>query len=782
MKRRTHLLTLLFLSLSLTAFAQNQEMAFTLAGADAGRNRFAMKPDGSFESVSELNLAGVKITSRLTGKVVDGLITEYDMTQAQAGTEGRITAAGGKVKATVQDRTSERDYRPVKAVFANFHPALSGSIVRAFDAAAGDSQRIDILILDAGITMAVDVVRKTPRTVEVGGSRQIVQMFLLRFPTGVEVEVYAAENGNAVAWNVPTQAIKAVATGYDSLVVDPTTQMPELSQPTLKTRTEKGVKIKMRDGVELVADIALPDAEGKFPAILVRTPYGRAPQMMTADWWAKRGYVFIAQDCRGRHDSGGEWEPFFNERKDGYDTIDWISKQSWSNGAVGMIGGSYVGWAQWWAAVEGHPALKCIIPQVSPPDPFFNVPWDHGIPFLYGAVWWANYVKDKKTMEGGPPRLTDFEKFRILPITKVDDALLGRDVPFVDRWWERETWSGFAGANFLKDLKNVRIPALHISGWWDGDGIGTKLNWSAMRALGRDNQWLIYGPWGHAFNTTSRMGDTDYGATAILELDSLYLRWFDTWLKGKSVGLEKVPKVQVFVTGANEWRALKDWPDPRSKEAKLYLHATGPANGASSLGALVCEPPKEQEPDRYTYNPAGVTIADELLDPDPTKASTILKIEKHRNDLLVYKSAPLTEPMEIGGPIEIDLYFSTSAVDTDFFAAVVDVDEKGVMRLIGLPGKIRAKYHKGFDRPERLKPGRVYRVTLAHWDAAHQFKPGHRIGLVIMSEMFPMYARNLNTGEPVKEATRMVAAHQTIYHDAKRPSALRFRILPPKEP
>jgi len=771
----------LYLTLSAAAFAQKVEMVFTFAGSEVGKNIFEARPDGSFESVADLTLAGIKISSRMTGKIADGVPTEYEMTSSQAGTEVRTVVAGGKVKITVKDKTTEHDFKPAKAMFANIHPMFSSSIARAFDPAGGPSQKIDILFLDSGTLMQAEVIQKSPKTIEVAGKKRVVRVYRIRFPTGVDVDIYVNEDGASVAWDVPAQSIKAIAPGYDNLVVDPTTLMPELSQPTLKARVEKGVRIRMRDGVELAADIAFPDAPGQHPAILVRTPYGRSQQMLNAEWWAKRGYVYIAQDCRGRHESGGEWEPFVHERKDGYDTIDWISKQPWSNGAVGMIGGSYVGWVQWWAAVEAHPALKCIVPQVSPPDPFFNIPWDHGIPMLYGAVWWANYIKDRETMKGAPPRLTDFEKFYMLPLSKVDDVVLGVNVPFVDGWWHKETWSAFEGANFMKDLKNVKIPALHVSGWWDGDGIGTKLNWGAMQALGRTNQWLVYGPWSHAFNTTSRLGDVDYGAEAILEMDSLYLRWFDTWLKGKQVGLEKLPRVRVFVTGANEWRSLNNWPDPRSTTKTLYFSAPGPANGPTSMGELAAEPPKQQEPDRYTYNPAGVTIDEDILNQDdPTKANTVLKIEKNENDVLVYKSAPLTEPLEMGGPVEIDLYFSTSAVDTDFFAVVVDIDEKGVMRMIGLPGKIRARYHKSFDRPELLKPGRVYKVSLAHWDVAHQFKAGHRIGVVVSSEMFPMWARNLNTGEPVKDATRMVAAHQTIYHDAKRPSALRFRVLPPK--
>src|SRR5262249_50204676 len=208
----------------------------------------------------------------------------------------------------------------------------------------------------------------------------------------------------------------------------------------------------------------------------------------------------------------------------------------------------------------------------------------------------------------------------------------------------------------------------------------------------------------------------------------------------------------------------------------------GPANGLASVGELVASPPKEQEPDRYTYNPAAVQIPKafkELKDFRDMLAgtSTVVTIEPHDNDVLVYKTPPMSDPIEIGGPIELDLYFSTSAKDTDFFARVVDINEKGVMRIIGLPGKIRARYLSGWEKPVLLQPDKVYKATIALWDTAHQVEKGHRLGVIISSQMFPSYARNLNTGGPIKDAKRMVASHQTIYHDVKRPSALRFRQL-----
>jgi uncharacterized protein len=776
-------LIVLMSALGSSLIAQTTEnLKWKFNGNDAGTNTYRTFPDGRFESVTELNIVGIAIKSRVTGKIVDDTLTEFEIVNSQGGMEVKASAKDGKAQITVAGKTREAEYKPARALFGNFHPFLTGTLFKMLDQAKEGIQSIEVLLLDAATVAKLDVLKKKARQIEVAGKKQIADVYLLRFPT-VEFDVYLNQDSQFAAWDIPSQKLQAIRSGYESLLVDATALHPELSQPTMKTKFEKGVKIKMRDGVELVADIYRPAADGKYPTILERTPYsGEVISKLSGEWWARRGYIHIAQDARGRNESGGEWTPFVHERRDGYDTIDWIVKQGWSDGKVGMIGGSYDGWVQWAAAVEAHPALKCIVPQVSPPDLFFNFPIDHGVPMLFGAIWWSNHVKDKKNPLI-PEIPKEIEKLKTLPLSKVDDEVLGRDIPFYDEWLRKETPASFAGANYMADMNKVKIPVLHISGWWDGDGIGTKLNWAKMRALGHKDQWLIYGPWSHAFNSSSRFGDMDYGPDAVTDLDSIYLRWFDTWLKNKTVQWEKEPKVRVFVTGANEWRELGDWPDQQSREITYYLSSTGPANGSTSAGELVTAAPADQEPDRYTYNPAGVQIPKELKEIRSfldllAGVSTVVKIEPEENSVLVYKTPPMNEPIEIGGPIDLELYFSTSAKDTDFFASLVDIDEKGVMRIIGIPGKIRARYLGGWEKTALLQPGKVYKAGIELWDTAHQVKKGHRLGVIINSHRFPAYARNLNTGEPISNATRMVAAHQTIYHDAKRPSALRLRLLP----
>ncbi len=738
------------------------------AGNDVGSNTYRTFPDGRFESVSEEKVADITIHSKLTGKITDGLLTEYELVNNKGGSEAKVTAKAGKAQITEEGKTREVDFKPAKVFFANEHPLLTETLLRAIDPNKEGLQKIDLLVLDEAAPEKVELWKKGALTIERDGNKTLINHYLAYFP-GVPIDLYVTPDRRFVSMDAPTQNWRAVKAGYEDLIGDPVSRYPELSQPTLKTTVAQGVKIRMRDGVELVADIIRPADGEPHPAILRRTPYGREGlSARDGAWWASRGYALIVQDVRGRNDSDGEWQPFVNERKDGYDTIDWIAKQAWSSGKVGMIGGSYGGMVQWAAAVEAPPALKCIVPQVSPTDSFFNIPLDHGVPDLY-ALWWASYVREKK-LPARPETPDNPEKLLTLPLSKLDDEVLGHDIPFFNEWWTKETPSAFSGG-FMNDLGKVKIPVLHISGWWDGDGIGTKLHWAKLRAAGHRAQWLIYGPWGHDFNSSTSHEDVDYGPDAVMELDSLYLRWFDTWLKDKQVGWEKQPRVRAFVTGANQWRELDDWPDSQSEPLTFYLSSTGRANGVTGGGKLLLAPPtKSEKPDQYVYDPAKVKLTEEM------DLATI-ELPGDKKDLLVYRTEPLSEALDLAGPIELELYFATNVKDTDFFASLVAVDEKGALHSIGLPGKIRARYLSGWDTPSLLERGKTYKAVIALWDTAHRLEKGQRLGLIIRSELFPAYARNLNTGESNATATRMVAATQTIYHDAKRPSALRLRRL-----
>ncbi|MCE9558377.1 MAG: CocE/NonD family hydrolase, partial [Armatimonadetes bacterium] len=457
--------------------------------------------------------------------------------------------------------------------------------------------------------------------------------------------------------------------------------------------------------------------------------------------------------------------------KDGYDTVQWIAAQPWCDGNVGMIGGSYGGYVQWAAAVERPSALKCIVPQVSPPDPMYNIPYSYGAFFLSPCLWWSYIVRGKTAdfskIQGG---VGDVSKLTVLPLTKAAKAYLGVDIPFWEKWLGRDRPSKWDGANYQADMAKVTIPALHISGWWDGDGIGTRTNWAIMQKAGKTNQWLINGPWEHGFNAKTKFGDQEYGPQSLLELDSLYLRWFDTWLKGREIGLNSIPRVKTFATGANEWRTSSQWPANGLAEQALYLNSS-----KSDRHFLSTSNSQSQSKTSYKYDPAQLGDLKKMNEAaDPSKATTIVTTEGMTGEELVFKTEVLKKPLEVGGPIRLDLYFKTTAKDADFFAELVDIDEKGTMRLVAMPGALRASYFGRMNNPTPLTPGKVYPITIEIWDTAHQFKAGHRLGVILNSNMFPMYNRNLGLGEPIASATKMIKAKHTILMGGNTPSRLRF--------
>ncbi len=765
------LVTSLLVSLVATSvFADPTVFVISQGGTKIGENVFDLKADGSFTSATKIEVMGVSIVSNLNGKFQKEKLMEYELTQKQPQVDLKLVHKSGESSAVLNGKAQPSVKVTLGARhFGNYHPGMSRSMFVGLPTNVAGPQKVKISILDSGgAEIEVTITPKSPRKIKKNGVEVSIRPFAVQLgPT--EVEFVVNEAGEVVAENVAAQKVGFIAKGYEEAFIDPVSRYRELSQPIYDARLEKGVRVAMRDGVELVHDVAMPSKPGRYPTILVRTPYGRAGNMLGAEWWAKRGYVYVVQDCRGRHDSDGAWDPMVPERRDGKDTIDWIASQPWSDGKVGMIGGSYSGYVQWAAAVERPAALKCIIPQVSPPDAMRNIPFDNGVFMLLPNLWWANLVRDKvSVMARATQPLPHPEKLLTLPLSKVDDAVLGVNVPFFDNWLKREgmnAWRG--GFDIISELKNTQVPALHISGWWDGDGIGTKINWATLRAAGKKNQWLIYGPWSHAFNTSTRFGDVDYGPTSVLELDSVYLRWFDTWLKGREVGWNKVPKVQAFVTGANKWAHLGDWPAKESKQKTLYF-----ANGKDLVDA-----PSNSKVVKYVYDPRKVSLPN-LKDRNMMEGgSTVVDLKDFKGDGLVYRSAPMGSATTAMGPISVDLYFSTNVVATDFFAFFIDIDPKGVARLLGQPGKIDVRYMSGLDKPRLITPGKTYRARIDLWDTAHQFKKGHRIAVVLNSQMFPAYARNLNTGEPVYSATKIKVATQSIFQDKKRPSSLSFRVL-----
>ena len=280
-----------------------------------------------------------------------------------------------------------------------------------------------------------------------------------------------------------------------------------------------------------------------------------------------------------------------------------------------MIGGSYLGWVQWWAASQHPPHLTTIIPNVSPPDPYYNIPYENGVFFLLGAFWWADVLQSEATadLSGQAMHKVNDRQFAedlgSLPVIELDKKLFGKENPYWRKWIEHPVNGGYwERANFLDKLADVRIPVFHQSGWFDGDAIGTKLNYLKMRSYGHPNQKLVVGPWGHTDTAARRIGERDFGEEAIVDLQTAYLRWFDHWLKGIDNGIDKEPLVSIFTMGSNKWLHGAEYPLPQTRFEKWYFTSESGANTSAGDGRLSTQPPRaDSSPDKYVYDPGDPT-------------------------------------------------------------------------------------------------------------------------------------------------------------------------------
>ena len=714
-----------------------------------------------------------------------------------------VTREGMRATIKSEGQTRTVDLPPGTVLFENMSPALMSQAVRAYDQKKGGKQTIPVFIVPS-IVMSSSLERLDTVERFINAQPQTFTLYRYGLP-GVDVTAWIDKDGKLCLADVPAQRAAYVREGYEALRVKPVADSL-LSQPKFDVKVEKNVMLSMRDGVKLSTDIYKPSVPGKYPAILLRTPYAKDMSELKARFYARRGYVFAVQDCRGRFGSKGTWNPFFDEPKDGYDTIEWLAAQPWSNGKVGMIGGSYVGWVQWWAAREAPPHLTTIIPNVSPPDPYFNIPYEYGSFFLFGAIWWADVLEKEATADISGKALKEIgdknysKLLKSLPVIDLDKKVLGKknrywrewiDHPDNDGYWDR--------ASFLEHLQGFNAPVYNQSGWFDGDGIGSKLNYLAMARLGRANQKLVIGPWGHT-DSPMRWGpnDRDFGPNAIVDLEGSYLRWLDRWLKGIDNGIDREPLVALFVMNTDRWLTGAVYPLPGTKLTKLYLAGDGAANTSKGHGRLSFEAPAAGAPfDSYVYDPGDPT-PDPSLDlgsddsagtkgRDSTKAVSVEAerakefayygtIDAERADILVYETPPMKDSLVIAGPVSALLYASSSAKDTDWFMRLSEIDEKGLVYPLG-HGTIRARYRESFSKPKLLEPGAICEYRLDLWQTGVTIPTGHKLRVEVASAAFPTFSRNLNTGGHNETETKFVKATQKIYRDAQHPSHVLLPVI-----
>jgi uncharacterized protein len=579
---------------------------------------------------------------------------------------------------------------------------------------------------------------------------------------------------------VPVGALTAHGYGIDS-------------KPAYHVKVYLNLQIPMRDGVELAADVYRPEAEGRFPVLLMRTYWSKHDpgKIASAIEFASRGYSVVLQDVRGRFDSGGVWTPYVNEVRDGYDTQMWLGKQPWCDGNIGTYGESYDGFTALMSAPLQSPYLKALLPFANQQTNFGHL-YNDGVLQL-GTVFSAGLFMGGHTLQptitgvyGSGVPLIDWDNvFRRLPLFTALDSI--EDVPWVKEWIRHDKYDEYWASYGVKGkYQEIQAPAFFVTGWYDNLVHEAWRNFEGFHSQGgslavkRDTK-IIVGPWPHGSTKAVTSWDTDYGPDATLDRDSLFLRWFDYRLKGANNGFGSEPPIRIFVMGANQWRSEYEWPLARTTWKNFYLESGGKANSFLGDGTLSTSLPSAQvtPTDQYDYDPAhptptmGGQIA---IFPDVWGARDRRSVER-RDDVVVYTTEPLTNDVEVTGPVEAILYASSSAVDTDFAATLSDVYPDG--RAVNICEGIRgARFRESLEHPTLIEPGKVYKYDISLWETSNVFKAGHRIRIDISSSNFPRYARNQNTGNPFGMSAEIKIAHQTIYHSAQFPSHLVLPVIP----
>jgi uncharacterized protein len=626
-----------------------------------------------------------------------------------------------------------------------------------------------------------------------------------------------------------------------TFAVRPQAQSPaQSSEVKYEFVVERNVMIGMRDGVKLACDIYRPAtngkaAEGKFPVILERTPYGKETIEDWAHYFVPRGYVAIGQDVRGRYASEGKWWPFRNDGADGFDTLKWIGAQAWSNGSVGTVGTSYPGGTQHALALANPPFLKAMIPADAMSD-YGRYGVRHNGAFEMRWMNWmfninidgSHAARDPRTKEAllrlgeqvreyaknlplrkgmTPLRLNpEYEEFLVEAMSHGD----------YDSFWKD---SGDDVVEHVAEYKD--IPVYHLGGWYDSWGTQVaNLNYVTLSKSKKSLQRLIMGPWTHGGRESSHAGEAEFGPDAAIDFDTFQQRWFDHWLKGMDNGVDREPPVRIFVMGGGDahktpqgrifvgghWRTENEWPLARAKDTPYYIHANG---------VLSAQKPSEETPSTYEFDPKHPvpTLGGNISSHNApeTGKNTIsragdsgnlmeqgaydqrCRVEiwtcedtrplSARNDVLVFQTEPLAEDMEVTGRLIVHLWASSNAPDTDFTAKLVDVypansDFPAGVDLNIADSIVRARYRETLEHAVLMKPETVYPFTIEMYPTSLVFKKGHRIRLDISSSNFPRFDVNPNTGEPLNDNRRWAIATNTIYHDAQHASHIVLPVVP----
>jgi putative CocE/NonD family hydrolase len=590
---------------------------------------------------------------------------------------------------------------------------------------------------------------------------------------------------------------------------------------------ETNVMIPMRDGVRLAADVYRPatdgrPAEGRFPTLLTRTPYNKGDgRSAEARYYAQRGYIVVLNDVRGRYASEGHWRLMVDDPQDGYDVVEWIAAQPWSDGKVGTFGTSYPGGTQHALAEMGPPHLTAMVPI----DALSNcgvAGMRHGGAFELRFANWIFQIgaPNAKAALADPALQAALaesgrrvrEHLDHLPLYPGNSPL--RVVPEYESWLvealrsgpESGFWKarGMSVVDHIDDYADV--PVLHVTGWYDSWTRQVTMNYEALSKSKKSPQRLVIGPWVHGGQGSNVSGEVEFTEDAAIDLLGFRLRWYDRWLGGESNGVEDDPPVLIYVMGTGDdrrspagrlrhggfWRAEREWPLARAVATSYYLHPDL---------SLTAEPPDESDSrTTYHFDPAhpvptvGGNISSNMglmanggLDQRPrddTHAAGSRIPLAERPDVLAFRTEPLGADVEVTGTVEVQLFVSSSAPDTDFTAKLIDEIPPNPDYPLGFDLNIgdsilRARYRESLDAPKLLEPGEVVPLTIRLYPTAHVFKRGHRIRVDVSSSNYPRFDVNPNTGAPLGTGRARVVAENSVWHDRDRPSRVVLPVVPP---
>ncbi len=632
----------------------------------------------------------------------------------------------------------------------------------------------------------------------------------------------------------PNRAFAALLALVGSiLTVQPGGLVAHAQAPRISTRpaefevvVEKNVMIPMRDGTRLAADIYRParagkPASGRFPAILTRTPYNKDGSDREGRYYGERGYVVVANDVRGRYASEGSWRLIADDPQDGFDVVEWVARQDWSNGKVGTFGTSYPGGTQHALAETNPPHLTAMVPIDALSNcgvsgmrhggafelRFMNWIFQTGAPNSKAAL--ANPALRRALVENGQRIRQHVDS---LPVRSGTTPL--RVVPEYEAWLveamhsgpESPFWhvKGMSVVDHVSDYAD--IPVMHVTGWYDSWTRQVTMNYEALAKAKKSPQRLLIGPWVHGGQGSNVAGEVEFTREAGIDLVAFRLRFYDRWLKGDRNGVDDDPPVQLYIMGTGDdrrspagrlkhggyWRSEREWPPARAAATRFFLHSDGNLSGTP--------PEQSSSHTTYTFDPrtpvptVGGNISSnqglitnggyDQRPRDDTHASVNRLPLSERRDVLVFRTSPLEADLEVTGTVLVKLWISSTAPDTDFTAKLIDEIPPNPDYPLGFDlnlgdSILRTRYRDGLDhQAPHLRPGEVVPITITLYPTANVFKKGHRLRIDVSSSNYPRFDVNPNTGDPLGDYRRMVTADNTVYHDTAHPSHVVLPVIP----